>query len=62
MGLRWHDGTPAPYSWGWGQVTVSKKYWFNVYEEGDLRKTSSVLSVADELENSVSTKNGCRCG
>jgi hypothetical protein len=57
MGLRWHDGTPAPYSWGWGQATISKKYWFNVFEDGDKRKTASVLSVAEELLDSVSTKD-----
>lgn len=56
MGLRWHDGTPAPYSWGWGQGTVSKKYWESVYETGDLRKVSTIISVADELENSTSFK------
>lgn len=57
MGLRWHDGTPAPYSWGWGQGTVSKKYGENVFEAGDLRKAATVISVADELENSTSTFN-----
>ncbi len=57
MGLRWHDGTPAPYSWGWGQATVSKKYWENVYETGDLRKTASVLSVSEELKDSTSTED-----
>ena len=57
FGLRWHDGTPAPYSWGWGQGTISKKYWNEVYDEGDTRKTASVLSVADELQNSTSTIN-----
>ncbi len=58
MGLRWHDGTPAPYSWGWGQATVTKKYGEGVYEASDLRKIASVLSVADELKDSVSTKTG----
>ncbi|HLP05828.1 MAG TPA: RagB/SusD family nutrient uptake outer membrane protein [Paludibacter sp.] len=57
MGLRWHDGTPAPYSWGWGQGTISKKYWNDVYEAGDARKTASIISVADELGNSTSTFN-----
>jgi hypothetical protein len=55
FGLRWHDGTPAPYSWGWGQGTVSKKYWNNVYEEGDLRKTATIISVTDELKDSVTS-------
>ncbi len=55
MGLRWHDSTPFPYSWGWGQATVSSKYWNNVYETGDLRKTSTIISVEDELLNSTST-------
>lgn len=58
FGLRWHDGTPAPYSWGWGQATVSKKYWNEVYEADDTRKTASILSIADELQNSTSTKDG----
>ena len=57
MGLRWHDGTPAPYAWGWGQGTVSKKFAENVFEAGDLRKAATVISVADELENSTSTFN-----
>jgi hypothetical protein len=57
MGLRWHDATPYPYSWGWGQATVSKKYWENVYEAGDSRKTATIISVADELQNATSTIN-----
>ncbi|WP_423126935.1 RagB/SusD family nutrient uptake outer membrane protein [Gaoshiqia sp. Z1-71] len=57
MGLRWHDGTPYPYSWGWGQAIVTKKYGETVFESGDLRKNASVISVADELLNSTSTIN-----
>jgi hypothetical protein len=57
MGLRWHDGTPYPYSWGWGQATVSKKLWENVYEAGDSRKTATIISVTDELGNATSTIN-----
>lgn len=56
-GLRWHDGTPFPYSWGWGQATVSKKLWENVYEAGDSRKAATIISIADELGNATSTKN-----
>ncbi|MFO8002148.1 MAG: RagB/SusD family nutrient uptake outer membrane protein [Marinilabilia sp.] len=52
-GLRWHDGTPAPYSWGWGQGTVSEKYWSDVYDDGDTRKSASILSVEEELNNQV---------
>ncbi len=55
MGLRWHDGNPYPYSWGWGQAIITKKYGEGVYEAGDLRKMSTVISVADELKNSTST-------
>lgn len=55
MGLRWHDGTPYPYSWGWGQAIVTKKYGESVFENGDLRKGATVISVADDLNNSTST-------
>lgn len=57
MGLRWHDGTPYPYSWGWGQATVTKKLGESVFEPGDLRRATTVISIADELQNSTSTIN-----
>ena len=55
MGLRWHDGTPYPYSWGWGQATVLKKYWESVFEDGDTRKTASIIAVHEELQDGTST-------
>jgi starch-binding outer membrane protein, SusD/RagB family len=48
IGIR--GGNYPPYGMGWGGATVNPKLW-NAYNDTDTRKTATIISIEDEIDN-----------